>query len=287
MSTQTTRTGHWGQQRRLEFIDFRLLWEGRLNRSDITTFFRISVPQASLDLAKYQELAPFNASYNRTQKSYIATPDFKPVLATFESNHYLNELLGLETGILSPTESFIGWAPPVAGLPLPTRKVQPEILIHLITAVKKQQALVVDYRAMRDEPSIRTLLPTAFAHDGHRWHIRAYCFSSEMYKDFVLGRFFSILDTKQSFEEVPADVDWDTFIDVVIGPNPEFSVNKKMIIERDYQMDNGEAKIRIRKAQYYYLKRRLNLNDEGVTITENQQIILLRIEQLVFFSGKK
>ena len=33
-----TRTGNWGQDRRLEFIDFRLLWEGRLNRADITTF---------------------------------------------------------------------------------------------------------------------------------------------------------------------------------------------------------------------------------------------------------
>jgi hypothetical protein len=56
MIDKMVRTGHWGQERRLEFIDFRLLWEGRLNRADITTFFRISVPQASLDLAKYQEL---------------------------------------------------------------------------------------------------------------------------------------------------------------------------------------------------------------------------------------
>lgn len=68
MIDKTTRTGHWGQERRLEFIDFRLLWEGRLNRADITEFFRISVPQASLDLAKYQEIAPGNMVYDRTQK---------------------------------------------------------------------------------------------------------------------------------------------------------------------------------------------------------------------------
>lgn len=111
MSTHTTRTGNWGQDRRLEFIDFRLMWEGRLNRADITAFFRISVPQASLDLAKYQEKAPENAYYDRNQKSYIANASFKPVFATFESNHYLNELIGLETGILSPSESFIGWVP--------------------------------------------------------------------------------------------------------------------------------------------------------------------------------
>lgn len=285
MSTHTTRTGNWGQHRRLEFIDFRLLWEGRLNRADITDFFRISVPQASLDLAKYQEIAPENAYYDRNQKSYIANANFKPVFATFESNHYLNELIGLETGILSPSESFIGWVPPVASLPLPTRKVQPETLIDLIMAIKNQRALVVDYRPMRDEPSIRTLFPTAFAHDGHRWHVRAYCFNSEMYKDFVLGRFFDIVESISPSSEVPVDTEWETFIDVVIGPNPDFSMNKKMIIESDYQMDNGEAKIRIRKSQYFYLKRRLNLNEDGEPVNENQQIVLLRIEEPLISSG--
>ena len=148
MIDKMVRTGHWGQERRLEFIDFRLLWEGRLNRADITTFFRISVPQASLDLAKYQEIAPRNMVYDRTQKAYVTTPAFKPVFSSFDSNHYLNELLGRENGIVDPCDSFIGWAPPVASLPLPARKVQPEILIDLIRAMQREQALVVDYRSM-------------------------------------------------------------------------------------------------------------------------------------------
>ena len=40
-----------GQERRFEFIEFRLLWDGRLNRADLTAYFGISVPQASMDLA--------------------------------------------------------------------------------------------------------------------------------------------------------------------------------------------------------------------------------------------
>lgn len=50
----------WGIERRLEFIDFRLFWEGRINRSDLTDQFGISTPQASADLARYQEMAPSN-----------------------------------------------------------------------------------------------------------------------------------------------------------------------------------------------------------------------------------
>ena len=280
MIDKIARTGHWGQERRLEFIDFRLLWEGRLNRADITTFFRISVPQASLDLAKYQDVAPNNMVYDRTLKAYITTSDFKPVFASFDSNHYLNELLGRENEIVDPCDSFIGWVPPVASLPLPARKVQPEILIDLIRAMQREQALVVDYRSMTNEPTIRTLYPTAFAHDGHRWHIRAYCFKSLMFKDFVLGRFFNIIEFVFPPTSIPQDIDWDTFIDVIIGPNPNYNANKKLSIEHDYQMIHGEAKIRIRKAQLYYLNRRLNLDvkNDG-SIDDKQQIIMLRIEE--------
>ncbi|MCY2120005.1 WYL domain-containing protein [Klebsiella pneumoniae] len=280
MIEKTLRTGHWGQERRLEFIDFRLLWEGRLNRADITTFFRISVPQASLDLAKYQEVAPGNMVYDRTLKAYISTPGFKPVYANFDSNHYLNELLGRENEILDPCDSFIGWVPPVASLPLPARTVEPEILVSLIQAMQNEQALVVDYRSMTNEPAIRTLYPTAFAHDGHRWHIRAYCFRSAMFKDFVLGRFFNIAEFITPPTSIPEDVDWNTYIDVVIGPNPNYDMNKRLSIEHDYKMVNGEAKIRIRKAQLYYLNRRLNLDVKGDGATDDrQQIILLRIEK--------
>ena len=116
MSTPTARTGRWGQDRRLEFIDFRLFWEGRLNRSDLTTFFRISVPQASLDLAAYQEMAPGNMVYDRTQKTYVAAPTFQPVLTSSDSGHYLNELLWREIGTVAASDSFIGWAPPIASL---------------------------------------------------------------------------------------------------------------------------------------------------------------------------
>lgn len=280
MIEKTVRTGHWGQERRLEFIDFRLRWEGRLNRADITTFFRISVPQASLDLAKYQEVAPENMVYDRTLKAYITTPDFQPVYENFDSNHYLNELLGRENEILDPCDSFIGWVPPVASLPLPARTVEPEILVSLIRAMQNEQALVVDYRSMTNEPATRTLYPTAFAHDGHRWHIRAYCFRSAMFKDFVLGRFFNIAEFITPPTSIPEDVDWNTYIDVVIGPNPNYDINKRLSIEHDYQMVNGEAKIRIRKAQLYYLNRRLNLDVKGDGATDDrQQIILLRIEE--------
>ena len=58
----------WGVEQRLEFIEFRLFWEGSINRADIVDFFGVSVPQASKDLTLYQERAPGNLEYDTRGK---------------------------------------------------------------------------------------------------------------------------------------------------------------------------------------------------------------------------
>jgi hypothetical protein len=40
----------WGVEQRLEFIEFRLFWEGHVNRIDVMQQFSVSVNQASSDL---------------------------------------------------------------------------------------------------------------------------------------------------------------------------------------------------------------------------------------------
>ena len=62
MDQENTPDLRWGVEQRLEFIEFRLFWEGGVNRSDITRYFGVSVPQASKDLSQYQAIAPDNIS---------------------------------------------------------------------------------------------------------------------------------------------------------------------------------------------------------------------------------
>ena len=68
----------WGVRRRLEFIDFRLFWDGRFNRSDLADTFGISPQQASADIAQYEKLAGRNLHYDRAEKAYIRTEAFSP-----------------------------------------------------------------------------------------------------------------------------------------------------------------------------------------------------------------
>ena len=54
----------WGVERRLEFIEFRLFWEGRVNRRDIMRTFGVSMNQASADVTRYVGMAPKNTVYD-------------------------------------------------------------------------------------------------------------------------------------------------------------------------------------------------------------------------------
>ena len=77
----------WGVERRLEFIEFRLFWEGSINRAALVETFGVSVPQASKDLALYQERAPGNMEYDTRAKRYVAAERF--VLRFLEPDPYI------------------------------------------------------------------------------------------------------------------------------------------------------------------------------------------------------
>src|ERR1700722_3589805 len=105
----TTERRHirWGVERRLEFIEFRLLWEGGVNRADLIDTFGISVPQASKDLALYQEQAPGNVVYDKSAKRYVASEGFEPLYLDSDPDAYFSRLRSLTEGSADPAESWL------------------------------------------------------------------------------------------------------------------------------------------------------------------------------------
>jgi predicted DNA-binding transcriptional regulator YafY len=274
-SPSSRAPGRWSQDRRLEFIDFRLRWDGRLNRSDLTDFFGISVPQASLDIAKYTELAPTNLNYDRSSRVYIASTDFKPLYPSSDSGRYLNELLSHACGLDSEESGFITWAPPVATVPHPGRTIRVDVLVPLLRAIRERCAIRVLYQSMtRPQPSPRTISPHALAHDGFRWHARAYCHMRNQFLDFVVARMLEV----DSFEPAAAspddDVKWHTIVPLVLIPHPELSKSHRLAIELDFGMEDGQVEFQCRQAFLFYALRHLRLDLEGEAKPEAQQITL-------------
>lgn len=279
------RRGRWGQERRLEFIDSRLYWHGRLNRSSLTEFFGISVPQASLDLTEYQKRAEHNTVYDRTEKAYVATPEFKPILVDPTSGRYLAELYALTTGTIPSDISFLGEAPTTAVVKHPTRLVSPRLLRSVLRAIHAGSTLEITYQSMsRPEPSSRAISPRALAYDGYRWHVRAYCHKRERYCDFVFARILDY-DGPHAPQPVPEpDHEWERVLTVVIGPNPDLAPGPKKAIELDYEMVDGQLAIKTRQCLAYYLLRRLGVHrsTDHLSGTE-QQVVLLNRDELAPF----
>ncbi|MET3650691.1 helix-turn-helix transcriptional regulator [Dyella japonica] len=276
--------GRWGQDRRLEFIDTRLAWEGRLNRSALTDFFSISIPQASLDLAKYMDLAPANMQYDPSQKTYVAQASFKPVFAEATSDRYLAELYALTLKVLSPDLSFLGATPETDVVRHPARSVPENYLRQTLSAIREQRTLQIHYQAVsHPDPSERLISPRTLGYDGARWHIRGYCHLRRAYRDFVFARILSLSLGDPSEDPVPADEAWDQELDVIIGPHPDLSEGQRRVIALDYGMTGDQLKIPTRQALVYYLLKRLGVASSVPRPAAEQQIVLLNREALVAY----
>lgn len=268
----------WGVECRLEFIEFRLFWEGYLNRSDITEVFNISVNQASTDLNRYLGLAPDNVFYDKSAKMYIRGPDFSPLFLKPDASRYLSQLRSVADGILDRSDAWIGQLPSYDVAPTPVRSIKAKILRVVVTAIRRSESIEIKYQSMSSsKPRWRWISPHAIGFDGFRWHTRAFCEVDQSFKDFIISRILNVRGNKESEVTAREDVEWNETVALVIGPHPELSETQKRVIELDYGMRGGKVEIRVRRALLYYALKRLGLDtDPSARRPEDQQIVLLR-----------
>lgn len=270
------KPSNWGQQQRLEFIEFRLFWEGRLNRSDLIEFFGISRPQASLDVARYIEIAPENITYDRTQKTYLANRNFKPVLAPADSSAYLDLLLSSNRSLTN----FLGCSPPVEVVKYPNRRVETSVLRQILLAIRERLMLRVEYQSMnRPNPTARDISPHAIAFDGFRWHARAYCHEHESFRDFVFARILKVHKSSRSSIDSQKDAAWHHVLNLVLAPHPDLTPAQKRAVALDYGMKKDRTVLRTRRALVFYVLRELGLDDTG-SAAKTQHIVLLNRSEI-------
>ena len=270
----------WGVERRLEFIEFRLFWEGGVNRADIIEMFDVSVPQASKDLTLYQERAPNNAIYDKSAKRYVAGDQFQPCFLNPNPAEYLNQLRSVSEGILDRSHAWIGEFPSYDAVPTPVRGVNAEILRSVAAAIRRSVAIDIRYQSLsRPEPRWRWIVPHAIAFDGFRWHTRAYCETEKGFRDFLLSRILETRGRRPGSVTSDADSDWHEYVTLEIGPHPDLSETQRKVIALDYGMRAERAKIPVRKALLYYALKRLGLDtDPAARRPQDQQIVLLSQE---------
>jgi hypothetical protein len=272
----------WSVERRLAFVDFRLFWLRKINRGDLTAFFGISTPQASADLNHYLALAEGNMVYDKTGKSYVATAAFKPKFFKPSAEEYLDELQRLGSGSLTVEETLIGDPPPFAVVPTLQRLQDPKILQRLLDAIRTRSSIEVHYQSFsKPEPQWRRLAPHALVSDGFRWHVRAWCFTREEFRDFVIGRFLAARNPRPDDIDPTQDIGWTREVILKIGPHPDMSGGTRHTTEASYGMENGLVTVKTRACIAPYLKRRYGLDRDPKKVPPKElQIVLLNREQV-------
>jgi hypothetical protein len=272
----------WGQVRRLAFIDFRLQFEGQVNRKDLRAFFGISAQQASSDLSAYSALATNLLRYDSTAKHFVPGIGFQPQFGSDDAASYLNDLLALGAGVISPDESFIGELPDYGVVPTLKRPMPAPLLALVLSAIRKQRSLRIRYQSMsREEPSVRDISPHALGHDGFRWHVRAYCHKRKDFADFVFGRLLETQQSAAAWVDGALDTQWHTTVWLDLIPHPALSPAQRAAIALDYGMLNGHTRVNTRQALLFYALKRFGLNRRGEAEVRTQHIELANRSELL------
>ena len=267
----------WGVAQRLEFIEFRLFWEGHVNRSDLMEQFGLSVNQASADLNRYIGLAPDNIVYDKSARTYVRGSDFESKFLEADASSYLTQIRSVADGILDREDSWIANLPPFASAPTPVRSVNPVALRSVVGAIRRSEEIEIKYQSLsHPEPSWRWIAPHSIAFDGFRWHTRAFCLTDKCFKDFLLSRLLKLRGSRESEITGKDDSEWHSEVTLELAPHPELSDTQAKVIALDYGMRGGKAKIKVRRALLYYALKRLGLDtDPAARRPQDQQIILL------------
>lgn len=251
----------WGIEQRLEFIELRLFWEGRLNRNDLVQRFGISVPQASADLARYEERAPGNLLYDKSAKTYLKSPTFEARLTQPTADQYLNQLRLLFAGALQPEESWVGRPPSFCGTPRVQRHISVPLLEKLLEAIRSRRGVRLKYLSYSSpEPAARVIAPHALGFDGQRWHVRAWCETRKSFLDFVVARMSELSGFHQVSYDPAWDLEWHRQVEMRLVVNPAIEGAMRDAIQRDFGMRSGQLTVKASICASYYLESQLNLD---------------------------
>jgi predicted DNA-binding transcriptional regulator YafY len=279
----------WGIEQRLEFIEFRLFWEGGINRVDITEFFGVSVPQASKDLAQYRELEPANIEYDASEKRYLPTSKFKPRFLKPDPDRYLNQLRTIADRIMPAKETWLERAPQADAMPIPHRRVDAGVLRALLGAIRRSRSVEIRYQSMnvtRPEAIWRRITPHAFGHDGLRWHVRAFCHIDSGFKDFILSRTFDQRNEGTPGAHPSDDIVWSTYFTVVLKPNPKLGEGQQEAVAAEYGMKKKCVEVSLRKAMLYYFEKRMRL-DIADSSVRPQEVPIVIANKKEFYAALK
>lgn len=260
------------------FIELIAYWQGQLNSRELCEHFQISPTQAKKYITTYKVDHPANLAYCINTKAHLAQTTFQLHYITGDVSEYLDWLNGLNGDAVFTSNTITH-----AELRLPSRSISPNIMRALVSAVKSQLRIDVDYVSLSTTSAEgRVIQPHTFVKTGLRWHLRGYCEYRGEFRDFVLSRFrgepFLMSEATHPRSK---DENWNRDVVLKFQPDNRFTPQQASVIEQDYQMRNGELQIIVKAALVQYLIQEMQVNTGEIAATpQQQQLVLVNKEEV-------
>jgi len=273
----------WDLLLRYRLIEIIALWEGRLTTKALIQAFGIGRQQASKDINFYNaEIAAGNLVYDTRLKGYRPADEFRCTVTQGNINEYLH-LLASRQDLQSKIEYMDINQANITSIQPPLRQVKPAFVRAIIEAARENKRVEIQYTSLtKPEPRDRMIAPHTLVFNGYRWHVRAYCEETSMFKDFLLSRMTDIAEiTLDATQGEADDLDWNTFVEIVIHPDSRLNLAQRKVIENDFAMRQGALVIKTRAALVTYYLQLLRIDKaESHANPGAQQIILANRDQL-------
>jgi hypothetical protein len=250
MGNQTNEK-QWAAAERLRYIERSAFWRGVINRSDLQRIYDLSAAQASSDLHRYSELNPGALAYNLKLKRYEGRQAMRPVLHVPRLEEAIEMFLGADlrtarpVGAGAPAEN----STQVATVVVPQRTASAEAQRAIFQAVLSARQVRIRYLSFgKRGESWRVIAPHALAHDGYRWHARAWCFENRDFRNFVLGRIRKAGWPQPLTAALPGDKAWQEWCILKLRPRQGLSDAQARAVRLEYGMAHGRMTLRVRRA---------------------------------------
>jgi hypothetical protein len=278
----------WGARQRLQHIEVMAYYTGIITRSDLARAFGISDAAATKDLKLYNELAPDNLIYRHPVFGFVPSDSFQPQFSGLAPAEVLPMIAANLATANGPYGDQLLYGIPAESLPLPARLPTHEVLAQILRAIKQGRKLRVSYHSLsgREVDSgneqERVLEPHALANTGLRWHLRAYNEETYDFRDFVLSRFTAAKMLPEAAESsAQYDDDWSEIVTLQLSPHPQLDAQKRARLLIDYENEEGQIEVPVRRALIGYLLQRLAVDttaDHSMNPNAHQLIVLNRDE---------
>ena len=169
---------------RHKFIDFLLLFKGRLTRAELVKRFKIGEATASRAIAAFMNTHPDVIELQSNKKGYYARSGFTPEY----SHSALAGLKYIASGELTEKISVRSYSIDIYQL---HRELDAKIVAAITRAIVNRCIVAIEYVSTTSGCQTRNVIPHAVLESSGSWYFRAYDSLSREFRTFKFSRVVS------------------------------------------------------------------------------------------------